>query len=408
MDKKRMLAAATAAVAAFTIFTAGGTSPQTAIDIAQQTAFLAAGIKLPENKEALTALQIKSSDEAAPQETEDPPQEHEQPSDKPEDTGAVDIATTPATVELPVITAPDADGAAPEAASRVISQNITEFDDELDYTAEGIKSGIIYRKHYSGYQGDEYITLPGGGLVWNCTSDSAEALAQAAEELPELNIEFNSEEPQVLIVHTHTTESYEPYQRSYYDSSFPFRTRDPSHNMVRVGEVLAQRLAEHGISVLHDGTVHDYPAYTGAYDRSEATIRAALEQYPSIRVIIDLHRDAIANPDGSRTAPVAEINGKSAAQFMIIAGCDDGRFGNMPEYMENFRLACLIQSSAEALYPGLARPILFDYRNYNQHISTGSLLIEIGSHANSLDEAVYSAELLGDSIAKALEQLAAE
>ena len=137
MDKKRMLAAA-AAVAAFTIFTAGGTSPQTAIDIAQQTAFLAAGIKLPENKEALTALQIKSSDEAAPQETEDPPQEHEQPSDKPEDTGAVDIATTPATVELPVITAPDADGAAPEAASRVISQNLTEFDDELDYTAEGV------------------------------------------------------------------------------------------------------------------------------------------------------------------------------------------------------------------------------------------------------------------------------
>ena len=168
---------------------------------------------------------------------------------------------------------------------------------------------------------------------------------------------------------------------------------------------MTQKLAEHGISVLHDGTIHDYPAYTGAYDRSEVTIRAALEEYPSIKVIIDLHRDAISSADGSRTAPVAEINGRNAAQFMVITGCDDGRFGNMPEYLENFRLACMIQSSAEKLYPGLARPILFDYRNYNQHISTGSLLIEVGSHANSLDEAVYSGELLGDCMADALLKL---
>ena len=209
----------------------------------------------------------------------------------------------------------------------------------------------------------------------------------------------------MLIVHTHTTESYEPYQRSYYDADYPFRTRDPDCNMTRVGEALAQKLAEHGISVLHDGTIHDYPAYTGAYDRSEVTIRAALEEYPSIKVIIDLHRDAISSADGSRTAPVAEIEGRNAAQFMIITGCDDGRFGNMPDYLENFRLACLIQSSAETLYPGLARPILFDYRNYNQHISTGSLLIEVGSHANSLDEAVYSGELLGDCMADALLKL---
>ena len=175
--------------------------------------------------------------------------------------------------------------------------------------------------------------------------------------------------------------------------------------MTRVGDALAKKLAEHGISVLHDGTIHDYPAYTGAYDRSEVTIRAALEEYPSIKVIIDLHRDAISSADGSRTAPVAEINGRNAAQFMVITGCDDGRFGNMPEYLENFRLACMIQSSAEKLYPGLARPILFDYRNYNQHISTGSLLIEVGSHANSLDEAVYSGELLGDCMADALLKL---
>ena len=124
-----------------------------------------------------------------------------------------------------------------------------------------------------------------------------------------------------------------------------------------------------------------------------------------IKIIIDLHRDAIENPDGTRVAPTTEINGKSAAQFMIITGCDDGRFGNMPQYMENFKLACLMQRTAEELYPGLARAVLFDYRNYNQHLSTGSLLIEIGSHASSLDEAEYTAQLLGEIIAKAAQQL---
>ena len=282
----------------------------------------------------------------------------------------------------------------------MITQNIAEFDDGVDRTSAGNRSGPIYRKHYGDYVGDDYIDLPGGGVVWNCTSDSAEKLTAAAESQPDIVVTPDVQEPQVLIVHTHTTESYEPYQRSYYDAEYPFRTRDPDYNMTRVGDALAQKLAEHGISVLHDGTIHDYPAYTGAYDRSEVTIRAALEEYPSIKVIIDLHRDAISSADGSRTAPVAEINGRNAAQFMVITGCDDGRFGNMPDYLENFRLACMIQSSAEKLYP-----ILFDYRNYNQHISTGSLLIEVGSHANSLDEAVYSGELLGDCMADALLKL---
>ena len=164
---------------------------------------------------------------------------------------------------------------------------------------------------------------------------------------------------------------------------------------------MAETLAENGITVLHDGTVHDYPSYTGSYDRSEETIRAALAQYPSIKIVLDIHRDAIADDDSTRVAPVAVINGQSAAQFMIIAGCDDGRF-NMPDYIENFKLAALIQNMSQAMHEGLARPVLFDYRNYNQHITTGSLLIEIGSHANSLDEALYTAQLLGESMAAAL------
>lgn len=291
-----------------------------------------------------------------------------------------------------------------QSPARVITQNITPFDDELDYTSEGQYSGAIQRKTYKATEGSQYITLASGAAVQNCTEDSNEVLLAAASELPPLQIEFDTPDPQVLIVHTHATESFEPYQRSYFDEDFPSRTQDPSHNMIAVGDVLAQTLANNGISVVHDGTLHDYPAYTGSYDRSEETIRATLKEYPSIKIVIDLHRDAIADADGTRIAPAAQIDSKSAAQFMIIAGCDDGRF-NMPNYMENFKLAALLQNTAEEMYPGLARPVLFDYRNYNQHITTGSLLIEVGSHANSLDEALYTAELLGNSMACALWEL---
>lgn len=317
------------------------------------------------------------------------------------------VTTTAATAPLPdeTIEPQPPEDTPEESAARVITLNVIPFDDGLDYAAEGQHSGTILRKTYGNSESSEYITLASGAQVRNCTYDSSEALLSAASQLPEFTIELNSPEPQVLIVHTHATESFEPYQRSYYDAEFPSRSQDPSHNMIAVGEALAEALAENGISVVHDGTLHDFPAYTGSYDRSEETIRDILDKYPSIKIVIDLHRDAIADTDGTRIAPVAEINGKSAAQLMIIAGCDDGRF-NMPNYMENFKLAALLQNSAETLYPTLARPVLFDYRNYNQHITTGSLLIEIGSHANSLDEALYTAELLGESMAAALALLA--
>lgn len=411
MDKKRLIITAAAAAISVLVMTAGGTSPGTAVTAAvgaaQHAAYFSAGIKLPES--GTQAMPAEEAPEHTDESTE-PEQTGDAVRETADDTSGIysaeslestvrDIVSAAASADVPEATHE------PENQARVISRNITEFDDGVDRSAKGNNSGTTVREQFTGYQGTDYIKLPGGGLVWNCTNDSPESISEAGSTLPELRIELNSPDPQVLIVHTHTTESYEPYQRSYYDSEYPSRTRDPRYNMIRVGEVLAQRLADNGISVLHDGTIHDYPTYTGSYDRSEVTIRAALEEYPSIKVIIDLHRDAISG-NGVRTAPYAEINGRSAAQFMMITGCDDGRFGNMPEYRQNLSLACLIQQSAEQLYPGLARPVLFDYRNYNQHISTGSLLIEIGSHANSLDEAVYTAELLGDCMSDALRKLA--
>lgn len=166
--------------------------------------------------------------------------------------------------------------------------------------------------------------------------------------------------------------------------------------MVAVGDAFAQVLEQNGIGVLHDTTQHDYPSYNGSYERSADTIRAYLEEYPSIKVVLDLHRDAMQRDDAI-VKPVAVIDGRKAAQIMIIAACDDGTMG-VPEWRQNLRFAAAYQDYMEQYYPGLTRPVFFCYRKYNQDLTTGSLLLEFGSNANTLDEAVYSATMAAQSL----------
>ncbi|MGN0608339.1 MAG: stage II sporulation protein P [Oscillospiraceae bacterium] len=259
------------------------------------------------------------------------------------------------------------------------------------------RDGVISALTYGFYQGDDYITLDGGGQVRNMTSVSNDVLLEESRKPYDFTVEKNGE-PQVLIMHTHETESYEPYTRDFYDSSFTSRTTDDSMNMAAVGDKIAEQLEGAGIGVIHNVTKHDYPSYNGSYDRSRVTVLDILAENPSIKVVLDIHRDAIERADGTRIAPTAKIDGKNAAQVMIISGCDDGTMG-MPDYMKNFHFASALQQQLEEDFPGLARPVLFDYRQYNQDLTTGSILIEVGGHANSIDEALYSGELIGRALA---------
>ncbi len=257
----------------------------------------------------------------------------------------------------------------------------------------------VIRTTLSGYSGKKFISLEGGGQVVNHTSVENSVLLEESLLPPAFKISVN-EKPQVLIMHTHTTESYEPEVRESFDPSFNYRTTDEEKNVIAVGDAICEKLEAANIEYIHDTTIHDYPSYTGAYERSRETVKAILDEYPSIKVVLDIHRDAIGTGD-SITQPIAEINGKEAAQVMIISGCDDGTMG-MPNYMFNFRFACRLQEEMETTYPGLTRPVLFDYRRYNQNLTTGSLLIEVGSHGNTLEQALYAGSLFGDSLAQVL------
>lgn len=299
-------------------------------------------------------------------------------------------------------------GSRPQQLGRVITYNRTEAEDEVDYSKFTKNSGIIERYNFGYFNDPNIITLSSGAQIRNYTEDDNAELLAASLLLPELGsfdgFELGCEEPQVLIYHTHTSESFLPYGTGY-DADYPIRSDDCSRNITAVGDALCEALALQGISSVHDCTVYDHPMFTGAYYRSAETMLELLEEYPSIKIAIDIHRDGILNGDGSVTAPIAEIGDRTAAQFMIITGCDSPET-DFPNYMQNFKLACLLQNCAETAYPGLARPVLFDYRNYNQSLFDGALLIEVGSQGNSLEEALYTGELLGAVVADVIETLA--
>ncbi len=277
----------------------------------------------------------------------------------------------------------------------LLSRNISaETEDLTVYTAN---SGEIYEVTYDGSLGEDFINLENGGQVRNCTDLSTEFVTAETKKPFNIVLETYSTQPQVLIMHTHTTESYEITEKNYYDKEYTSRTNDPNNSVVAVGEAIAKELASAGIAVIHDGTIHD-AQYTGAYDRSLATAEKIMEEFPSVKIVLDIHRDAIED-EGDRISAVTEINGKKAAQVMIISAADDGTY-NLPNYLENFHFACALQQAIESSYPTLTRPVLFQYCHYNQHLTTGSLLLEIGSHGNTIEQAVYTGELVGKAIAE--------
>ena len=221
---------------------------------------------------------------------------------------------------------------------------------------------------------------------------------------PDIRIKKNKK-PQVLIVHTHTSEAYADKFTGAFEPSFQARSQKESENILSIGNIVEEALKKAGIGVVHDKTYHDYPEYSGAYSRAKDTIKKNLEKHPSIQVVLDIHRDAIKQSSGNRIKPTAVINKKKAAQIMIISGCDDEGKLNFGDWELNMRFAVRLQKSMADTYPALARPINFAPRQYNMNLTHGSLLIEFGTDVNTLEEAQYSAQLFSNCLVKTLEKL---
>lgn len=277
-------------------------------------------------------------------------------------------------------------------AEDTASEDSEKTEKAVETAGSDVKIGEIQNKFITPYTANTSYN--------NVYLKNSTELKVNLKELLEENINFKIEkngEPQVLIVHTHATESFMTEDRDYYTASDKSRSTDNSRNMVAVGKVLADKLNKAGIVTLQSETQHDYPDYNYSYYNSEKTVKEYIEKYPSIKIVLDMHRDAIgASPD--KVKITTKIGGKSAAQVMLVMGSQSGGRTDYPNYRENLKLAVRLQQTLEIMHPGLARAINFGSFEYNQSLHPGSMLIEMGTDANTLEEVKYSAELVGDAL----------
>jgi stage II sporulation protein P len=202
-------------------------------------------------------------------------------------------------------------------------------------------------------------------------------------------------EPRVLILHTHATESYTKQGEPYTESS-AYRTLDEGYNMISIGSRVAELLREAGIEVVHDRQLHDYPSYNGSYNHARKAILAALLENPGICLVLDLHRDA-SGDSGNQFRPVAAVAGEQAAQIMLVMGTDAAGLDH-PNWQENLSLGLKLQAQLERQAPGITRPMSLRAQRFNQDLTPGSLLIEMGAAGNSHAEALRAAEQLAQAI----------
>ena len=209
-----------------------------------------------------------------------------------------------------------------------------------------------------------------------------------------LDFDLEKNKPTILIVHTHGTESYTSSDSKTYSSA---RTTDKQLNMIRVGRQLKTELEKYGFNVIHDTNLNDYPSYNSSYTKTHTVIHSYLKKYPSIKCVFDIHRDAIESEDGTRVKLTSKIGDEKVSQVMIVCGTDGLGLEN-PNWQYNFSFALKIHNYLNNKYPGFMRPLNLRKERFNMHLTNGSLLFEIGTHGNTLEESIASCKYIAEGI----------
>ncbi len=198
--------------------------------------------------------------------------------------------------------------------------------------------------------------------------------------------------PAVLILHTHGTEAFQDQADAGY------HTTDTDHTVCTIGEALAETLQEAGIGTIHCTELFDTPSFDMAYYNAARYIRQTLEDAPSIRYILDIHRDAITTEEGTGIRPLSTEAGTEYAQMMFVVGTDHGGSGHTG-WETNLALAARLQSAIHRDHPTLMRDINLRSASFNAQYAPGALLIEAGAACSDIEEAVRSIRILGEALA---------
>jgi stage II sporulation protein P len=226
----------------------------------------------------------------------------------------------------------------------------------------------------------------------NTTSKELDVAALLAQSI-DISL---GEGPQILIMHTHGSEAYTMEGDDLYEPSDSSRTTDEEYNMIRIGEEMKAVFESLGLEVIHDTALYDYPGYSGSYERSKAGVESYLAQYPTICLVLDVHRDALIASDGTTYKAVTTVDGEKVAQVMLVVGSNDTGLDH-PNWQENLSLAVHLQQAMNEKYPTLARPITLRTSRFNQQLTNGSLLVEVGTNGNTLQEAIAGAKLFAQT-----------
>jgi len=244
-------------------------------------------------------------------------------------------------------------------------------------------------------------TVIAGGITIDNKTGYQIDTAQLLTEGPSIHLTKGA--PQILIVHTHSSEAYTMDDFDKYEPSDDSRTQDLNYNIIRVGDALTDALREYGLEVIHDREIYDYPSYAGSYTRTGESIESYLAKYPSIAMVIDVHRDAIGSGDVVYKT-MAEGEGEACAQTMFVVGTDASGLDH-PGWENNLKLALYLQSAVHSKHPTLQRPIKLVTERYNQQLTAGSLILEVGSNGNTLREALNAISLFAEAAGPALAKL---
>ena len=210
-----------------------------------------------------------------------------------------------------------------------------------------------------------------------------------------LSWNLTEEGPKVLILHTHGSESYKKTET--YKESSAYRTKNKDYNVVSIGEKIKEVLESGGIGVVHDKTLHDVPSYNAAYVNSRESMEKYLKKYPTISLVLDIHRDSVEDENGKEMKFSIKVGEESVAKLMLVVGTDAGGFAH-PNWPDNMSLAVKLHAQLEKNTPGICRAISFRNQRFNQDLSPGALIVEVGSAGNTRQEALAAAELLGRGI----------
>ena len=210
-------------------------------------------------------------------------------------------------------------------------------------------------------------------------------------------------EPLVLVLHTHTSEGYLFENLSYLEGDLGeiTHTKDVTNNMLAVGKAFISGLNKNSITAIHCTVMHDESGLSGSYERAAESIRFFLEHYPSIRYVVDLHRDAILTGEGEYVRAATEISGESVAQILPVVGSNAGGWEH-ENWEGNLALALQLRQELNQNNTSLCRPVMIKTSTYNQEMAPYAILLEIGTGANSIVEAIASATLAGEAFARVI------